>query len=97
MRVGMPELSSGASWLADNDKEDMSERIRHKRAFKLVGEGQCFWDLHRWGLLEQSVKNATDISGDLMDTRSYQPHHELWAIPLVEMERNLNLTQNEGW
>jgi len=32
-----------------------------------------------------------------MYTRSYQPRHELWPIPLVEMERNLNLTQNPGW
>lgn len=96
-RVGMPGLNSGASWLTVNGKDDMAERIRRERAFELVGEGQRYWDLRRWGLLEQSVKNATDIFGDLMYTRSYQPRHELWPIPLVEMERNLNLTQNEGW
>lgn len=96
-RVGMPGLNSGAAWLAVGSKEDMSERIRRERAFELVGEGQRYWDLRRWGMLEQSVKNATDIFGDLMYTRSYQPRHELWPIPLVEMERNLNLTQNKGW
>lgn len=96
-RVGMPGLDSGAAWLAVSGKEDMAERIRRERAFELAGEGQRYWDLKRWGLLEQSVKNATDIFGDLMYTRTYQERHQLWPIPLVEMERNLSLTQNPGW
>ena len=82
-RAGMPELNSGASWLAVSGKEEMAERIRRERAFELAGEGQRYWDLRRWGLLEASVKNATDIFGDLMYTRSYQPRHEMWPIPLV--------------
>lgn len=93
-RAGMPLLDSGALWLASGGKQEMAERIRRERAFELAGEGQRYWDLRRWGLLEQSVSNATDIFGDLMYTRSYQPRHELWPIPLVEMERNTNLTQN---
>lgn len=96
-RVGMPGLNSGAEWLAVSGKEEMAVRIQRERAFELAGEGQRYWDLRRWGLLESSVRNATDIFGDLMYTRSYQKRHELWPIPLVEMERNLNLTQNEGW
>ena len=96
-RVGMPGLNTGAEWLAVGGKEEMAGRIRRERAFELAGEGQRYWDLRRWGLLESSVKNATDIFGDLMYTRAYQKRHELWPIPLVEMERNCNLTQNEGW
>ena len=96
-RVGMPGLNSGEAWLAVSGKEDMAERIRHERACELAGEGQRYWDLRRWGLLQSSVKDATDIFGDLMYTRSYQARHETWPIPLVEMERNTNLTQNEGW
>ena len=96
-RVGMPGLNSGAEWMNVGSKEDMALRIQRERAFELAGEGQRYWDFRRWGLLEKSVKNATDIFGDLMYTRSYQSRHELWPIPLVEMERNLNLTQNEGW
>ena len=96
-RVGMPLLNNGDTWLAVNGKVEMSERIRRERAFELAGEGQRYWDLRRWGMLEQSVCDARDIFGDLMYTRSYQPRHELWPIPLVEMERNRNLTQNPGW
>lgn len=96
-RVGMPGLNSGDSWLAVGSKEEMADRIRRERAYELAGEGQRYWDLKRWDLLQSSVKNATDIFGDLMYTRSYQSRHEMWPIPLVEMERNTNLTQNEGW
>ena len=69
-RVGMPGLNSGEAWLAVSGKEDMAERIRHERACELAGEGQRYWDLRRWGLLQSSVKDATDIFGDLMYTRS---------------------------
>lgn len=96
-RVGMPGLNSGPAWLTVRGKDDMAERIRRERAFELAGEGQRYWDLRRWGMLEQSVKNATDIFGDLMYVRNYQSRHELWPIPLVELERNLNLVQNQGW
>lgn len=96
-RVNMPGLNSGPTWLAVNSKKEMAIRIQRERAFELAGEGQRYWDLRRWGLLESSVKNATDIFGDLMYTRSYQPRHEIWPIPLVEMERNTNLEQNKGW
>ncbi|WP_297063686.1 RagB/SusD family nutrient uptake outer membrane protein [uncultured Duncaniella sp.] len=96
-RVGMPGLNSGATWLAVGSKEEMAGRIMRERAFELAGEGQRYWDLRRWGKLEESVKNATDIYGNLMYTRSYQERHELWPIPLVELDRNKNLTQNTGW
>lgn len=96
-RAGMPGLGSGPEWLDVNGYEDMAARIRNERAYELAGEGQRYWDLRRWGLLEESVKDASDIFGDLMYVRSYQPRHELWPIPLVEMERNRNLEQNSGW
>lgn len=96
-RVGMPQLNSGATWLAVNNKEEMTQRIRDERAFELVGEGQRYWDIRRWGMLKSTVKNATDIFGDLMYERTYQTRHENWPIPLVEMERNTNLVQNQDW
>jgi hypothetical protein len=96
-RVGMPGLNSGASWLAVSGKEQMTQRIRDERAYELAGEGQRYWDIRRWGMLQSTVNNATDVFGDLMYQRTYQSRHETWPIPLVEMERNTNLTQNQGW
>jgi hypothetical protein len=98
-RVNMPGLNSGNSWLAVHNKEEMTQRIRDERAFELVGEGQRYWDIRRWGILKSTVKNSTDIFGELMYERTYQSRHEIWPIPLVEMDRNPNLKdqQNPGW
>lgn len=96
-RVDMPGLNSGAAWLQVTTQADLRRRIQDERARELAGEGQRYFDLRRWHLLESSCKDATDIFGELMYTRSYQKRHELWPIPLVEMERNKNLTQNPGW
>lgn len=96
-RVDMPELNSGPSWLVVSDKEEMTQRIRDERAYELAGEGQRYWDLRRWGILKSTVKNATDIFGDLMYVREYQSRHEIWPFPLVELERNPNLEQNPNW
>lgn len=90
-RVNMPDIDSAGG------KDEVAARIRDERARELAGEGQRYWDLRRWGLLQESVKDATDIFGNLMYTRSYQSRHELWPIPLVELDRNPNLTQNTGW
>lgn len=96
-RVQMPGLNSGAAWLAVGSKDEMTQRIRDERAFELAGEGQRYWDIRRWSMLQSTVRNATDIFGDLMYQRTYQSRHEVWPIPLVELDRNPNLKQNTGW
>lgn len=96
-RVKMPGLNSGAAWLAVHSKDEMTQRIRDERAYELAGEGQRYWDIRRWGMLKSTVKNATDIFGDMMYERTYQSRHETWPIPLVELDRNPNLKQNTGW
>lgn len=96
-RVQMPGLNSGASWLAVQSKDEMTQRIRDERAFELAGEGQRYWDLRRWGILKSTFKNATDIFGDLMYERHYQARQEIWPFPLIELERNTNLVQNPNW
>lgn len=96
-RVQMPGLNSGAAWLAVGSKDEMTQRIRDERACELAGEGQRYWDIRRWGMLQSTVKNATDIFGDLMYQRTYQSRHENWPIPLVELDRSPNLKQNKDW
>lgn len=96
-RVDMPGLNSGPAWLVANSKAEMTKRIRDERAYELAGEGQRYWDIRRWGILESTVKDATDIFGDLMYEREYQARHEIWPFPLIELDRSPNLEQNPNW
>ncbi|MGO1672263.1 MAG: RagB/SusD family nutrient uptake outer membrane protein [Sphingobacterium sp.] len=96
-RVDMPGLNSGPAWLVANSKAEMTKRIRDERAYELAGEGQRYWDIRRWGILESTVKDATDIFGDLMYEREYQVRHEIWPFPLIELDRSPNLEQNPNW
>lgn len=96
-RVGMPGLNSGAEWMQVSDKAEMTERIRNERAFELAGEGQRYWDIRRWGIYKETVKDATDIYGNLMYKREYQSRHEIWPIPQEEFDRNPNLEQQAEW
>lgn len=96
-RAGMPELNSGASWMAVKGKDDMVRRIRDERKWELAGEGQRYWDLRRWGMLDTAYKDAYDILGDFMYSSDYQSRFQSWPYPLNELDRNPNLIQKADW
>jgi len=98
-RSHMPGLNSGAPFLAVAGKTDMQERISHERKIELAAEGWRYFDLKRWGKLEEVSAGFIEksIVGDNLVTRGYQSRHELWPIPGAERELNTKLTQNEGW
>ena len=50
-RVSMPDIPTGSH-------DEIAARIRKERACELAGEGQRYWDLRRWGMLEASVKRC---------------------------------------
>jgi hypothetical protein len=99
-RSHMPGLNSGPEWLAVNGKAAMFDRIFHERAIELAGEGHRYFDLKRWGMLEQVTGGGViekSIVGDNLLTRGFQSRHVLWPIPAQEIEINPALTQNAGW
>ena len=99
-RSHMPGLNSGPAWLAVSSKTGMFDRIFHERAIELAGEGHRYFDLKRWGLLEQVTGGGViekSIVGDNLLTRGFQSRHILWPIPAQEIEVNPALTQNPGW
>ena len=98
-RVDMPALNSGPAFLAVTSKTEMEARISHERKVELAAEGLRYFDLKRWGQLEDVSTGFIEKSvvGDNLVTRGYQSRHRLWPIPGQEREMNPNLTQNEGW
>lgn len=101
--VGMPPLPAGLS------QAQMRERIRRERRVELAFEGHRFWDIRRWRIGKDAMKNAMGMSitktGDqtftyqpfLVEQRVYNDAFDLFPIPQSEMNKNSALTQNPGY
>ena len=96
--TNMPAINSGPQWLEAHTKEAVFERIKHERAVEFAAEGLRYYDLRRWGLIQDVMnKDVTDAMGNLIYTTKFDNKDLLWPIPAVEIEMNPNLTQNPGW
>ena len=96
--TNMPAINSGPEWLEAHTKEAVFERIKHERAVEFAAEGLRYYDLRRWGLIQEVMnKDVTDAMGNLIYTTKFENKDLLWPIPAVEIEMNPNLTQNPGW
>ncbi|GEO21425.1 hypothetical protein CQA01_19590 [Cyclobacterium qasimii] len=98
-RSGMPGLNSGHPSLVVSSSDEVKDRIIHERAVELAGEGHRYFDLKRWGLLNQYTDGVIEkgITGSNLVTRGFQDRHVIWPIPAQEIEINSTLTQNPGW
>lgn len=71
------------------DKAMLSDQLVHERSVELMGEGKRWYDLLRWGKLEQYIKPIRP---------SFTPGiHEYLPIPANEMATNPNIVQNNGY
>ena len=78
-------------------QDDLRNLVRHERRVELAFEGLRYFDLKRWGTLEQAFERvvADKIPGY---AAVYQPgKSEIFPIPLVELNANSNLVQNPKW
>lgn len=73
--------------------------LEHQRAIEFFVEGERFYDLRRWGLLEERIQTCNEvrykqlITGKVGDTNRYY----YYPIPAKEIETNNLCTPNEGW
>ncbi len=71
--------------------------VRHERRIELAFEGLRYYDLKRWGTLQQAFQSviADNVPGYLA---IYQPaKSEIFPVPLSELNANANLLQNPVW
>lgn len=79
--------------------DDIFKDLEHQRAIEFFVEGERFYDLRRWGLLEERIKTCSDVryrqlmSGTVGNTNKYY----YYPIPSKELETNLLCTPSEGW
>ena len=79
--------------------EAVFDDLEHQRAIEFFVEGERFYDLRRWGLLEERMQTCNDIrykqlmTGQVDGTNRYY----YYPIPSKEIETNPLCTPNEGW
>lgn len=80
--------------LLDNSisADDLKQDIIKQRAIEFYAEGERFYDLRRWGLLEDAINNTTEERASNFTMRNaYLP------IPSKEIQTNPMIEQTENW
>lgn len=94
-RVSMPtvEIAEGTGLT----QAVLRDVVRHERRVELALEGLRYYDLKRWGTVQQSFQRVI-ADAVLGYPASYQPNKsEIFPIPLSELNANANLVQNPVW
>jgi hypothetical protein len=77
----------------------LSESIRVERRREFAFEGQRWFDLSRWGVLDATVRAKTAQMQALFpgETSVHGAPSNLFPIPSGQINSNPKLTQNTGW
>ena len=86
-RAQLADLPAGYS------QDQMMTEIRHQRMIEFAREGYRFYDLLRWGLLQQELTNS-----DKVGAQYYVPgKFDYFPIPQAELDANPKMVQNSYW
>lgn len=75
------------------NQDQMMAEIRHQRMIEFAREGVRFYDLKRWGLLQQEIANSDKIGKEFFILKK----HTNFPIPQSEIESNMKMVQNPNW
>lgn len=73
-------------------KEAVKEDVIHQRALEFFVEGERFYDLRRWGLLEQQLQKQDPGRFANFSSKFYY-----FPIPAKELQTNELCTPSDGW
>jgi hypothetical protein len=89
--LNMVRHRAGLSDLSGLSQDQFRNAVMQERRVEFFGEGHRFFDLRRWGKLEQYVH---DIAGK----QNYsEPKNQYFPIPQTERDLNPGLAQNTGY
>jgi hypothetical protein len=74
-------------------QEQMMAEIRHQRMIEFAREGLRFYDLKRWGLLQQEISNSDKVGKEFF----VPAKHNYFPLPQSEIESNPQMVQNPNW
>lgn len=78
-------------------QQKLIDIVRHERRVELAFEGLRFFDVKRWGVLDQAYQRASDDN-----ISAYKPVYrgrkcEVFPVPLSELDANRSLVQHPAW
>ncbi|RFM26168.1 RagB/SusD family nutrient uptake outer membrane protein [Deminuibacter soli] len=82
-----------APFPAGTDKDKMMAEIRHQRMIEFAREGTRFYDLKRWGLLQQELTNSDKVGREFFIPKKY----DYFPVPQAEINTNHLAEQNPNW
>lgn len=90
---------AGLDAVAGLGQDAFRDSLRVERRREFVFEGQRWFDLSRWGALNDAIMaKTTEIAAIAPgETTPHGAPSNLFPIPRGEMDLNPNLTQNPGW
>ena len=71
------------------------DQLAHERVTELAIEGLRWYDIKRWGWLDDPVK-LNELKGNDPDFNSYAPSRKFQPLPQTELDRNPNLDGNSA-
>jgi len=84
-----------------NNKDGFRQAIRQERRWELCYEGKRLFDLRRWGNLVETFQARATVTNptpqDLIRAQNVELKHNLYPIPLGEIQKNQNISQNVGY
>ena len=93
-RAKLPDLTADKT----ATKDAMIEAVLHERRLELAMEGERWFDLCRYGKVEQYMNtiNSRD-EGRLQQKKAFDKNSYLFPIPQTALDQNPNLIQNPGY
>ncbi len=84
-----------------NNQDGFRQAVRQERRWELCYEGKRLFDLRRWGIMESTFQARANVANptpqDLIRAQNVQMKHNLFPIPLQEIQKDASLTQNPGY
>jgi hypothetical protein len=78
--------------MAGWSQTEMMAEIMHQRNVEFTREFVHFFDLRRWGTLEQVIKDSKELGW-----ANFTKRYEYYPIPELELTANPNIEQNPDW
>lgn len=95
--INMVRERAGITPLSGLSKEDFAKAIRKERATELSFEGHRRYDLLRWGIYVETIRNSTSPILQI-PRENIQDYHKLLPVPNNEIAAsNGSLVQNPGY